>query len=79
MTVKLNLTIDEKVAQRSKLYAAKKGTSISKMVQEYLNKITQEKGKRRKTFAEQYAASLKKPVTDISEVRDKYLKNKYGR
>ena len=41
MTVKLNLTIDEDVVKRTKRYAKKTNTSISKMVQEYLDKTTQ--------------------------------------
>lgn len=40
MKVKLNLSIDEDVVRRAKAYAKKTKTSISKMVQEYLDKTT---------------------------------------
>ena len=37
MTVKLNLTISEEVVAKSKSYAAKRKTSVSKLVEELLN------------------------------------------
>lgn len=40
MKVRLTLTIDEDVLKRAKLYAKTTNTSISKMVQDYLDKIT---------------------------------------
>jgi hypothetical protein len=39
MTVKLNLTIDEKTAKRIKSYAARKKTSVSKIAQEQFDNI----------------------------------------
>ena len=45
MKVRLTLTVDEDVLKRARLYAKTTNTSISKLVQDYLNKITQnEKG-----------------------------------
>lgn len=40
MKVRLTLTIDEDVLKRARLYAKTTNTSISKLVQDYLNKIT---------------------------------------
>ena len=56
MTVKLNLTINEKVAAKSKKYAAKKGVSVSKLVEEYLDKLTKkEEEKKEKNFVKRNA------------------------
>lgn len=78
MTVKLNLTINEKIAARSKRYAAKKGVSVSKLVQDYLDRLTEEKRKEKKSFVEKYAGIIKRNIPDIDAVRDEYLKKKYG-
>lgn len=40
MKVRLTLTIDEDVLKRARLYAKTTNTSLSKLVQDYLNKIT---------------------------------------
>ncbi len=39
MTTKLTLSINEKTVQRAKRISRKRGKSISKMVEEYLNSI----------------------------------------
>lgn len=78
MTVKLNLTIDEKIAARSKRYAAKKGVSVSKLVQDYLDKLTEGKKTGKKSFVEKYAGIVRGNIPDIDAARDEYLKKKYG-
>jgi hypothetical protein len=80
MTVKLNLTIDEKIVEKSKRYAAKKKTTVSKMVQEFLKKQIdlEEKKPAKKSFVEKWAGSLKIHIPDIDKARDEYLKEKYG-
>ena len=40
MTTKLTLTVDEDVIQAAKKYAVKKGTSVSKLVENYLKVTT---------------------------------------
>lgn len=49
MTTKLTLSLDSKVIERAKKYSQRKGTSISKMVEEYLTRLTtsESKGKKR--------------------------------
>lgn len=80
MTVKLNLTIDEKLVAKSKRYAAKRKTTVSKLVQELLsNEIAaSEKKPGKKSFVEKYAGTLKIPIPDIDKAKDEYLKKKYG-
>ena len=80
MTVKLNLTIDEKIVAKSKRYAAKRKTTVSKMVQELLRKQLEieEKKPKDKSFVEKWAGTLKVHIPDINAARDEYLKSKYG-
>lgn len=82
MTVKLNLTIDEKIVAKSKRYAAKKKTTVSKMVQELLKKqIEQEEKKPKKeSFVEKWAGTFSGQLSDtrIKEIKDEHLSKKYG-
>ena len=80
MTVKLNLTIDEKIVAKSKRYAARRKTTVSKMVQELLRKQVEkeEKKSKNKSFVQKWAGTLKVHVPDINKARDEYLKEKYG-
>ena len=80
MTVKLNLTIDETIVAKSKRFAAKQNTSVSKLVEELLAKamIAGEENKPKKSFVEKYAGTLKISIPDIDAAKDEYLKKKYG-
>lgn len=80
MTVKLNLTIDEKTAKKIKLYAEKRKTSVSKLAEEYFKKLTEDKSKKNdfRSFVDKYAGTLKHHIPDIDAARDEYLKKKYG-
>ncbi|HXL54898.1 MAG TPA: DUF6364 family protein [Chitinophagaceae bacterium] len=81
MTTKLNLTIDEKVAKKIKVFAAKKNTSVSKIAEEYFNRLTKESKKKKnfRSFVERAAGIIKDvEVIDIDKARDEYLKEKYG-
>lgn len=80
MTVKLNLTIDEKIVAQSKRLAAKQKTSVSKIVEELLTKaITGNESTRpKKSFVERTAGTLKISIPDIDAAKNEYLKKKYG-
>ncbi len=80
MTVKLNLTIDDDVVKRTKFYAKKNNTSVSKMVQEYLDKVTQSEKPKAKSFVGKYAGSLDGQLgsKEVKQLKDEYLKEKYG-
>lgn len=79
MTVKLNLTIDEKTAKRIKSYALKRKTSVSKIAQEQFDTIL--KSEKPDTsfldFINKYSGSIK-GNTDYNKARNEYLKKKYG-
>ena len=81
MTVKLNLTIDEKTAKRIKSYASKRKTSVSKIAQEQFENIlkTEKPDTSFLDFINKYSGSIKskKPI-DIKKDKEEYLKKKYG-
>lgn len=82
MTVKLNLTIKEETAKRIKLYAERRKTSVSKIVDEYLSSLLERenrKKKKEKSFVERFGGIIKDVrIDDIDKARDEYLKEKYG-
>ncbi|MBL7727245.1 MAG: hypothetical protein JNM68_06155 [Dinghuibacter sp.] len=80
MTVKLNLTIDEEIVAKSKRFAARKKTTVSKIVQELLRRHLTQVSKEQKgaTFTQKYAGSLKHPIPDVHAARQEYLNKKYG-
>jgi Family of unknown function (DUF6364) len=80
MTVKLNLTIDKDIVVKSKGFASKRKTTVSKIVQELLRRhISQiEKELPETSFTKKYAGSLKTTIPNIRSVKDAYLKKKYG-
>ncbi len=45
MTTKLTLSIDEETVRRAKQISRKRGKSLSKMIEEYLNSITEKEEK----------------------------------
>ena len=81
MTVKLNLTIDEKIVAKSKQYAAQNKTSVSKMVQELLRKTIEGEAKstKRKSFMENYAGVLSGKLSDarVEQIKKAHLAKKY--
>lgn len=82
MTVKLNLTIDEDLVAKSKRFAAKRKTTVSKLVQELLNNhiTATEKKPGKKSFVEKYAGTLSGKLSDaqVKKIKDEYLSKKYG-
>ena len=79
MTVKLNLTINESVARRIKLYANRKQTSVSKIVEKQLEDIlnSEKKDDSFRKFIDEYSGSIKRKI-NYDEAKDEYLKKKYG-
>ena len=82
MTVKLNLTIDKEVVAKTKKFAARKKTTVSKMVQEFLRKqLTIEEGKKMKTgFITKHAGILSGKLSDkkVKKITANRLSEKYG-
>jgi hypothetical protein len=81
MTVKLNLTIDEKTARKIKSYAARRKTSVSKIAQEQFEQVlkTDKPDTSFVDFINKYAGSIKskKPI-DHKKDKEQYLRKKYG-
>jgi len=81
MTVKLNLTIDEKTAKRIKSFAARKKTSVSKIAQEQFEQVLRidKPDTSFLDFINKYAGSIKskKPI-DYKKDKEEYLRKKYG-
>jgi hypothetical protein len=78
MTTKLNLTIEEEIARKIKLYAQRQKTSVSKITEEYFSRLLNDKKKKEKSFVEKYAGIGKGKLGDLDKIRDEYLKKKYG-
>ena len=81
MTVKLNLTIDEKTAKRIKSYASKRKTSVSKIAQEQFEQVlkTEKSDTSFLDFINKYSGSIKsKEPIDIKKNKEEYLRKKYG-
>ena len=81
MTVKLNLTIDEKTARKIKSYAARRKTSVSKIAQEQFEQIlkTDKPDTSFVDFINKYAGSIKsKKAINYKKDKEQYLRKKYG-
>ena len=81
MSTKLNLTLKESTVRRIKIYAEKHKVSVSRIAEEYFEKLTQPKkhntGKTR--FTERAGGIINDlNIDDISKEKDNYLKEKYG-
>ena len=82
MTIKLNLTIEEKTAKQIKAYARKRKTSVSKIAEEHFSSLIKKhrnKNGKEKSFVERAGGIIKDiSITDINKERDIYLKEKHG-
>ena len=79
MTTKLTLSIEQKTIERAKRLSLKRKKSISKIVEEYLNSITEGEGK--ESAVEQLSGVLKDhlPANTVwKEIKSDYLQKKYG-
>ena len=81
MTTKLTLSVDEKTVQRAKRISRKKGKSLSKMVEEYLNSLSEHE-KEKKSPVQLIKEILKGKITDPNvdwkKVKAEKLLKKYG-
>ncbi len=80
MTVKLTLSINEKTVQRAKRISLKRGKSISSMVEEYLNTIT-EHDDQKESSVKKMSGSLQNTIPadlDWKKVKGEYLNKKHG-
>jgi hypothetical protein len=79
MTTKLTLSIDVQTIKKAKLISAKKGTSISKLVEEYLNTLSVI-DENKKSVVKELSGLLKNKTgakQEWKKVKTQYLKTKY--
>lgn len=79
MATKLTLSLDPKVIEAAKKYSSEKGTSLSKLVEDYLRQLYPSKAKKKKGSILELKGILG-PVPkdfDYREERYKYLMEKY--
>lgn len=82
MKKKLTLTIEESVKERAKVLAKRRGTSVSEMVEEYLDRKARSEGEDlpKDSPVNQFAGSL--PLSDSDKGDDELLREaleeKYG-
>ncbi|MBU6262393.1 MAG: antitoxin [Bacteroidetes bacterium] len=79
MTTKLTLSIDVQTIKKAKLISAKKGTSISKLVEEYLNTLSII-DENKKSVVKELSGLLKNKTgakQEWKKVKTQYLKTKY--
>ena len=69
---KLNLTINEKLIPRSKMFAKKQGKSVSQLVEELLIKALDEE---KNNFTKKWLGKLS--VSDKKDSRTEFLKDRY--
>ena len=79
MTTKLTLSIDEKVIEKAKRISRQQGKSLSKMVEEYLDSLSN-KNEGQTSVVQKLSGILKDKVpADVDWKKEKmdYLKKKY--
>ncbi|MFM6970918.1 MAG: DUF6364 family protein [Sediminibacterium sp.] len=79
MTTKLTLSIDVQTIKKAKLISAKKGTSISKLVEEYLNTLSII-DENKKSVVKELSGLLKNKTgakQEWKKEKTQYLKTKY--
>ncbi len=77
MTVKLNLTIDEILVSKIKVYAAQKQTSVSKLVENLLKEEI-EAGTKDSNISKKFAGIFSGKILDEEKIKEEHLMSKYG-
>jgi len=80
MTRKLTLSINEKTVEKARRISRRRGKSISRMVEDYLNSIT-EKENHKESVVKKASGILKNKIpvdVDWKKTKTAYLKKKHG-
>jgi Family of unknown function (DUF6364) len=81
MMAKLTLSINEKTIEKAKRISRKRGKSISKMVEEYLDSIS-EKDEKKESAVDKIRKIMKDkisaPQLDWKKVKEERISKKYG-
>lgn len=75
--VKLTLKLKKKTIEKGKRYARKRNTSLSKMIENYLEKITQQEGDEITPLVKSLSGVLKGESLDYRSGYADYLDRKY--
>ncbi len=78
MTTKLTLKLKKTSVERGKQYAKKKKTSLSKLIERYIDHITEKPGDLKVTpFVKSLLGIIPQPTKSTKEAYRNYLKKKY--
>jgi hypothetical protein len=79
MTTKLTLTVEKSIIERAKAYAKNTGRSLSELIENYLENITQENGNEKiSPKLKKIVGAVKLPKNfDEEKERRSYLEKKY--
>lgn len=81
MTRKLTLSINEQTVEKARRLSRRRGKSISKMVEEYLNSISEKEGQQ-ESAVDEIKKIMKGKITnknlDWKKVKEEHLSKKYG-
>jgi hypothetical protein len=86
MKTKLTLNIDDKIVARAKRVSAKRKTSLSSMVEEYLDRISKSSSNKKSKKSEpsllerirKYTYPVEISDEQIEKLKEKHLNEKYG-
>ena len=80
MTTKLTLSIEENTIEKAKILSLRRGKSISKIVEEYLNLIT-DKEENKESAVQKLSGALKNKIPagiEWKKTKVDYLKKRHG-
>jgi len=81
MDTKLTLKLDQEIIEKAKLYAAENKTSLSRLIENYLNSLTSDKAKSElqiSPFVKSLSSGIHIPSDyDYKKDRADYLEKKY--
>ena len=77
METKLTLKLKRNIIERGKAFAKKKRTSLSRLIENYLEKITEQPDEPEISPLVKSLSGVVKASRDVKRDYSKYLKNKY--
>jgi hypothetical protein len=86
MKTKLTLNIDDKIIERAKRESAKRSISLSSIVEDYLERFSNQSAVRKSKKSEpsllerirKYTHAIEKSDEEIEKMKEEYMKEKYG-
>ena len=77
MKQRVSLTVDPKVMRKARQIAHQRHTSVSQLVEDLLNHVTQPSAKEPEDIVEKWAGKLKLVPRDLHDPRREHLWKKY--